>query len=231
LSRAIVFAMIRSMNELIFAFHLASLLTIVSFIAIFRLPLLEAVFIFCCVAANVFVLKQIHLFGLEVTAADVYSVGAMLSINLLQEFHPRFSVNKLIEMTFIVLCLLAINSLFHLNYLPSLHDSSQTSYQFIFFNTPRFVLASLGCFIVSTLTEAYLFNKLKMTSLPLWMRALLAMIVGQTLDTGLFTLTALYNVLDSLFSIFIFSLTIKFLTIIASVPTLSLTKKLRANYV
>ena len=85
------------------------------------LKLLESVFIFCCIAANLFVLKQVELFGLEAAIAD--SVAAML-LNILQ-YDPNFTARKLIETGFIILSLIAINSIIHLNYLPSAHDFSQ----------------------------------------------------------------------------------------------------------
>ncbi|HJN37302.1 MAG TPA: queuosine precursor transporter [Gammaproteobacteria bacterium] len=219
------------MNELLFGIHLLSLLGMMTLISVFRVQLLEAVFIFCCVAANVFVLKQINLFGLQVTAADVYSVGAMLSVNLLQEFSPKSSINNLIQMGFIVMLLFAVNSWFHLLYVPGLHDYSQEAYQMLFHHTPRLVIVSMVCFLFSTWVEASLFKRLSATSLPFYCRAMVSMMVGQTLDTGLFTVLALYNILDSLLTIFFFSLSIKFLTIAASTPALSLMKRLRIRYV
>ena len=39
--------------------------------------------------ANLFVLKQIHLFGMEVTASDGYAIGSLLGLNVLQEFYGK----------------------------------------------------------------------------------------------------------------------------------------------
>jgi uncharacterized PurR-regulated membrane protein YhhQ (DUF165 family) len=39
--------------------------------------------------ANLFVLKQITLFGLNVTASDGFAIGSLLGINLLQEYFSK----------------------------------------------------------------------------------------------------------------------------------------------
>ena len=42
-----------------------------------------------CILANLFVLKQISLFGYHPTASDAFSVGAILGLNLLQEYYGK----------------------------------------------------------------------------------------------------------------------------------------------
>ncbi len=66
------------------------------------------------VIANLFVVKQITLFGLEVTAADSYIVGAVLGFNLLQENWGKKSARNMIFIGFFVSIVFLIMSRFHL---------------------------------------------------------------------------------------------------------------------
>ncbi|ETR80089.1 putative preQ0 transporter [Chlamydia pneumoniae B21] len=42
---------------------------------------------------NVFVLKQIHLWGFEVTSADVYVIGLLTCLNYAREHYEKNDVN------------------------------------------------------------------------------------------------------------------------------------------
>ena len=77
------------MNELLFFIHV---FLVVSFVmgalrlgkaALIALSAVQAVL------ANLFVVKQIDLFGFSITCSDVFAVGGILSINLIQEFFGK----------------------------------------------------------------------------------------------------------------------------------------------
>jgi uncharacterized integral membrane protein (TIGR00697 family) len=55
------------------------------------------------VIANLFVLKQTVLFGLHVTCSDVYVIGSMLSLNLLQEHYGQREGQRAIWITFLAM--------------------------------------------------------------------------------------------------------------------------------
>ena len=73
------------MNESIFLFHVITIL-VFTLIA-FRLGKTALGSWICIQAlcANLLVLKQVVLFGLHVTCSDVFAIGGILRLNLLQE--------------------------------------------------------------------------------------------------------------------------------------------------
>ena len=91
------------MNELIFFAHVI----IISLFTIFSLKIskeaLVAFIALYCVLANLLVLKQITLFGLHPTASDAFSVGAILGLNLLQEYYGKITAKKAIWTCFLAL--------------------------------------------------------------------------------------------------------------------------------
>src|SRR3990167_7612123 len=76
------------------------------------------------VLANLFVVKQMKLFGFEVTCSDVFAVGSLLSLNLLQEFFGREMGKKAVSISFFAMLFFAVMSQIHLYYLPSDQDST-----------------------------------------------------------------------------------------------------------
>jgi len=74
------------MNECIFLFHIIAILvfTLLSF----RLGKMALGSWLCIqvLCANLFVMKQVVLFGFHVTCSDVFAIGSILSLNLLQEY-------------------------------------------------------------------------------------------------------------------------------------------------
>ena len=72
------------MNELIFLFHLViSLIFLGLAIRLGKIAL--GLYIgLSGVLANLFVVKQVQLFGLNATASDVFVIGGILGLNLLQ---------------------------------------------------------------------------------------------------------------------------------------------------
>ncbi len=77
------------MNESLFLLHLVLVagFSLVSLrMGAFALTTLIALF---ATFANLFVVKQMTLFGMQVTCSDVFAVGSLLAINLLQEFYGK----------------------------------------------------------------------------------------------------------------------------------------------
>src|ERR1700692_1102877 len=101
-------------NELIFIAH--SL--IISAFALFSLKLgKEALIGFisvACILANLFVIKQTTLCTLTATCSDAFSIGAVLGLNLLQEYYGREIGRKAIWISFFLLVFYAIVSQIHL---------------------------------------------------------------------------------------------------------------------
>ena len=203
------------MNELIFLFH--SLF--VAFAALGAAYLArEALATFVAITfvlANLFVIKQITLFGLNVTAADSYMVGSVLALNLLNEYFGQKSARKALWIAFAVGVLVMLLAQMHLLYLPNIFDTSQEHFVAIFAATPRIIAASLFSYFVSQRFENYLYTFLKhrFNGKYLVARNYISMSCSQLLDTVLFSVLGLYGIVASVSDIMIVSYSVKLLAI------------------
>lgn len=178
--------------------------------------------------ANLFVLKQITLFGLNATASDMFAVGGLFGLNLLQEYHGKQAGKKAAIITFACLLFFTFTSQIHLMYEPSIFDHTQSAYQTVFQHAPRVVLASLlTLFVVQQFDiRFYPFLRRCWPRLPIIFINVIAIAISQTLDTALFTVLGLYGIASALLEIFIVSLTIKWITIVCLPFMAPISKKL-----
>lgn len=180
------------------------------------------------VSVNFFVLKQVTLFGLEVTCSDALAVGYLLGLNLIQEFFGKGLARKTIWITFFSSLGFVILSQLHLFYQPNLYDEAHPLYAMLLRPMPRLLFASLCSFLFVQFMDvsffAFLRRKMEGKYLPL--RTALALCLSQTLDTVLFSFLGLYGVVAHLGHIIIFSLLIKLIVILLSSPFIYLSKKM-----
>lgn len=177
--------------------------------------------------ANFFLLKQISLFGLQVTASDAFAVGSLLSMNFLQEFHGKKVASLSIRISFFSLLFFVLFSQIHLLYSPSFADQAHSSYTALFSFAPRLFFSSLAAFWITQQFDLWFFNWLTRTAprFQFPMRSALSLIVSQGLDTILFTFLALYGISPSIRDILLISFFIKCLTIGIFFPLVSLLKR------
>lgn len=206
------------MNELIFSLHII-------FIAFFLIISLKAgkaaltvYIVLLAVIANIFVVKQVSLFSLDVTSADVYVIGAILGLNFLQEYFGKKEAKKAVHITLgsfiFFLCMLKM----HLFYQPNSFDTTQESFLTIFSVSNRiFIVSILGVYIVQWFS-LILFSMLKkiFNDRYFHMRQFIALVCSQLLDTLLFSFLALWGVVENLLHIMVFSFVIKMIVIVAS---------------
>lgn len=176
--------------------------------------------------ANLFVLKQISLFGLNVTASDSYAIGSLFGLNLLQEYHSKDEAKNAIWTCFFTMFFFAVVSQLHLLYAPSPYDASQAAFETLLSTSPRLFLASLSVFFVVQLIDVrfYSFLKEKMPAYSFAARAGIALVVSQFLDTLLFSFIGLYGIVESIFEIITFSFLIKLAVIAFSTTILKLAR-------
>ena len=136
------------LNEFIFILHIISV-TILGLIAL-RLgkSALISIIALQCIVANIFVTKQIMLFGFNVTGTDVFIIGAELSLNLLQEFYGMQAAKKAIKISFLMLLSFLVYSRFQLWYIPSQVDTMHSSCHFKFYSANNICINS--CIFHST---------------------------------------------------------------------------------
>lgn len=216
------------MNELLFFFHV---LLVVGFVLVaFRLGK-EALTVWIAlqaVLANFFVLKQMLLFGYNVTCSDVFAIGSIASLNLLQEYFGKESARKAIWISFFAMVFFAVMSQVHLYYIPSNSDHAHSSFASLLTVTPRLLLASLLTFFIIQQIDLHLFSLLKrlFPQGPLGLRGALSLIITQFLDTALFTFLGLYGLGFAIGDILLISFLLKLLIIALTFPLNFFVRKL-----
>ncbi len=215
------------MNEQIFLTHIC-------FIAIAALGALrlgkEALISFIClmcILANIFVSKQIILFGLHVTATDSLSVGASLGLNLLQENFGRTITKKAIWLSFGAGMVCTALSQLHILYTPSIFDITHEHYHAIFGIIPRIMIASFTTYIIVQHIEAALYSFLQQR-IPhlLLVRNFCSIATCQLVDTILFSFLGLYGLVEHIGHIIVLSYVIKIIVLSMATPFLWFTKKI-----
>ncbi len=179
------------------------------------------------ILANLFVLKQISLFGFTVTASDVYAVNCALGLNILQEYYGKEIAKKAVWISFILLLFFVLMSLIHLVYQASAHDYSQEAYKLILSTTPRLVAASITAFLCVQWFDVQFFHFLKSraSNLSLFTRNCISLTLSQFVDTLLFSILGLWGLVSDLFDVVVVSFIIKLS--IALILNLSTLKRLR----
>jgi uncharacterized integral membrane protein (TIGR00697 family) len=215
------------MNELLFIFHLAC----IGITTLIMLKLgAEALIAFLCaqaIIANIFVLKQISLVGLNATASDVYIVGSVLTLNLLQEYYGKQLARKAIWISFVLLVFYTMVSQIHILYAPSISDFTQDYYYNLLSYMPRLTSASILVYILVQYFDTYFYAILKriFEGKYLLLRNLISISVSQALDTVLFSILGLYGIIDNIGQVMLIAFTIKMITMLLLAPTVLGIKK------
>ncbi|NGX50613.1 MAG: hypothetical protein K1060chlam2_00461 [Chlamydiae bacterium] len=216
------------MNELYFFLHILSLITFVLIALRLGKEALITCFAVQIILANLFVTKQMVCFGLHVTCADVYTIGALFSLSLLQEYFGKAVAKRAIWTIFFILLFFIAMSQLHLSYIPSEYDSMHRAFKTILGYAPRIIATS---FLVGLLTqkldvELFGFLKKRLPKSGLLLRFTAASLVTQLLDTLLFSFIALYGIVHSMGDIILMSYLIKVVVISCIAPFTTLAKQL-----
>ena len=211
------------MNTYFFILHFVLVVSVL-FVALLRgKEALTAFVAACWLFANFFVNKEIILFGLEVTASDVYAVGGMLAVAVLQEYWGQTVAKNAVWSAFIVLIFACAASFLHLSYLPSPNDSSQEAFVRLLSPAPRLIAASLFTFFFVQKLEIVLLQFVqRLTKLPFFLRAGCTIGILQIVDTTLFAFLGLYGNVHAIFDVILFSTCMKPIIVILSTPFLAL---------
>ncbi|MBA2369522.1 MAG: queuosine precursor transporter [Candidatus Protochlamydia sp.] len=208
------------MNELLFLFQI--LLIIIFALAAIRLgkSALIAWIAAQALIANLFVLKQISLFGFNVTASDAFAIGGLLGLNFLQEYFGKEEAQKSTWICFFLMSFFVLVSQIHLNFIPSLYDDTQPSFLRILSPSPRLLASSMLVFIIVQRLDIYFFAALKKMrpQMNFTFRAAICLVISQFLDTLLFSLIGLYGLVASLVDIILLSFMIKLIVIFLFTP-------------
>jgi uncharacterized integral membrane protein (TIGR00697 family) len=178
------------------------------------------------ILANLFVLKQITLFGLTATPSDAFAVGGVLGLNLLQEYYGRDLARKTIWISFFLLIFYGILSQVHLAFIANIDDIMNTHYIAILGIMPRLLIASLLTYFIVLQIDSFLYAKFKIYfhDKHIIFRNYASIAISQFIDTVLFSFLGLYGVLPNLLHIILISYIIKLCTIAIATPFVGFSK-------
>jgi uncharacterized integral membrane protein (TIGR00697 family) len=218
-------------NELIFILHTLIIgLAALGALALGRSALVAFVSI-QCILANLFVLKQTTLLGLNATCADAFTIGATIGLNLLQEYFGKAITRTTIAINFFFLVFYAVISQVHLWYTPSAFDTTQDHFLPLLGFMPRIVIASFTVYFIAQMIDYKLYGWLKkvsclrpngsagqQTSKFLILRNYASIAVSQFVDTVLFSFLGLYGIIDNIGEVILVSYSIKLAAIALATP-------------
>lgn len=215
------------MNEALFGCHAVLIVAVIFFALRMGQHALTALFATLMILANLFVTKQMDCFGLTVTCSDVYAIGALLSLNLLQEYFGKACARKAVWVSLMTSLVFVLMTYVHLRYRPSAVDTTQPAFELLLGHAPRIVLASLAvAFFTDRLDmKLYTFAKKKFFHRSLSARFFVTALITQLFDTVAFSFAGLYGVVHSIMDIICLSYLIKIIIIATMTPLTALSKK------
>ena len=207
------------MNELIFIIY--CLVVVLSLLCALRLSkeaLITLISLFW-VLANLFITKQIYLCRMTATSSDALVIGALLGLNLLQEYYGNATARSSISISFFALVFYTIVSLLHCAYIPHPSDHMHALFKTILSPMPRILIASGTTFVLTQYLSYTLYGLLK-RHLQSYMvtRNIISISVSQLFDTVVFTFLGLYGTVAHPGQIILVSYGIKMLTLLFSAP-------------
>lgn len=180
------------------------------------------------ILANIEVLLLVRAFGVEMTLGNVLFASTFLITDVLSENHSRKDANRAVVMSTLCSLLFVILSQMWLLYTPSESDWASGAFHTIFRSTPRIVFASLVVYLVSQLTDVWLYHKwwdwcrkhFNDERKGLWIRNNGSTMLSQLLNSFLYTFLAFYGTYGTgtLVSIFVSSYMIYFITSLSDTP-------------
>ena len=201
---------------------------VVLFYRLFGKKGLLAFNVMATILANIEVLLLVRAFGIEMTLGNVLFASTFLVTDILSENHGRKDANRsVIISTICSIFFIAISQMWLLS-TPSENDWASASFHTIFSNTPRIVCASLSVYLISQLTDVWLYHKwwnwckkrFGDSKKGLWIRNNGSTMLSQLLNTLLYTTFAFWGTysIETLVSIFISTYMIYFFTSLLDTP-------------
>jgi queuosine precursor transporter len=170
---------------------------------------LVTLFALMAILANLFVIQQIELGGLNATSSDAFAVGALFCLNLIQKFHGKDLAKKTVWISFLAMLFFVAVSQIHLLFHPSPLDTSRPHFDAVLSSSPRLLIASLATFFIVQWIDLYLFARFRRMGMTLF--------ISQAIDTALFTFLGLYGLVGELAHIMVVSYTIKCAAILLTI--------------
>lgn len=216
------------MNELL----LLAQIIIIAFSTLVALKIgsyaLVAFIVIQSILANLFVVKQITLVGLNATASDAFIVGSIFGLQLLQEYFGKSLAQKTVFISFFLLVFYTIVSQIHILYTPAYHDHMHQHFYPILCLMPRIMIASITVYTAASYFDTVLYGFLKrlFQGRYLVIRNSLSIMTSQLIDTVLFSFLGLYGIIDHIGNVILVSYTIKLIVIVITQPFVAFSKRI-----
>ncbi|KUP06514.1 membrane protein [Bacillus coahuilensis m2-6] len=186
------------MSTVIFGF-IFIIINFTLFLAFYRLFGKMGLFTWIGIAtilANIQVVKQIELFGLTATLGNTMYASAFLATDLLNEKYGKKDAQKAVWLGFSTLLIMIVVMQLAIQFTPHPEDFAQGSLETIFGLIPQIALGSLAAYIVSQMSDVYVFSFLKKhfpKDSQFWIRNNGSTMISQLIDTLVFTSIAFYG--------------------------------------
>lgn len=207
-------------NESLFFLHVLSISICCAFAARLSQEALIALVAIQALLSNLFVVKQISLFGFFVTPTDVFTVGASLCLNLLQDRGGQERAQRAVYSSLFCLVVYTLMTKFQLWYMPAPMDIAHEHFMPLLTAMPRIIAASIFCYFVSQMldTQLYRYINKRYTGSNFVIKNYTSIALSQLVDTLLFSYLGLYGLVHNINHIIIISYSIKLITTIILVP-------------
>lgn len=199
------------MNTAIFFIQILILGLTTALVARYRSSEMPAWIFLEMLLCNLFVLKEVDLFGFSSTAAEGLAVSVVLGLNLYQEIHGKKAVMGVLLKSFCGIFLFLTLFFLHNAYIPNAFDKTQEMFLFLYAPLPRMLLVSLSLFFFLEILDIVLFQYLKkvLDKASFFIRAFLLTILVEGIDSTLFTFFALGDWVGDPLSVIVVSWGIK----------------------
>ena len=145
-----------------------------------------------CIIANIQVVKNAEIFGLESTLGNIVYATSFLATDILSEFYGKEDANKAVKYGMFSLVCMTVLMQFAIMFTPSVSDVYSPSMSKLFSLMPRITVASFAAYYLSNRHDiwAFMYWKEKTDGKYLWFRNNASTMVSQMIDTLVFTLGA-----------------------------------------
>lgn len=219
-------------NDIIFVFQI--LIGLVFILISFKIGFhwLLALIAVQAVLMNIFVLKTMDIFSLEVTGGNVLYASIFLGTDIICEHFGNKKARQAIWLGFFASLFFIVMSQFIVWYAPAIsgNGSQLNEYLSTIFNlTPRILVASMISYLISQNLDIFLFNwfKKKTHGKHLWLRNSGSTLISQLVDSIFFTFVGLWGIVanaENFWQIVLFTYLIKAFVAVLDTPFIYLSK-------
>ena len=174
------------------------------------------------ISLNLMILKQVSMFGLDVTTCKSLGVCYILGLNLMQEYFGKKAARTHVLIAALCTFGFVILQQLHMLFEPNSFDHTHDHYSAIFTSMPLITAVSFITFIFIQLLDIRFFAwlKKKIGAKKLTTRVIISLMMSQTVDTLVFygLLSFFEDIWGNVWHVIGFTLIIKFLIIFLIAP-------------